>query len=262
MKVIILRSALLLAIGFLFNSCSEDQESQKQPVVIAHRGLPLSFPENSKEGFDAVVALGIQAVETDVYMSKDDSVFIIHDVELLRLTDLSGTVQEYTAQELRDAVLRKTGGTSLTVAQFLERYRNNFQRIYFDIKEGQSETIIATALQIERIVHSFAMEKIVIATSTSELPLDALLKANPSFQTAIEIGDADLFSNKVKLHSRVLLNQGSLTRAISEMSKASNAELITFTPNTTVEFQQVISIGCDAIMTDNPIELQKYLQSL
>ncbi|MDP1676821.1 MAG: glycerophosphodiester phosphodiesterase family protein [Bacteroidota bacterium] len=262
MKVNILRLVLLSAIAFLFISCSEDQGSKPLPVIIAHRGLPLSFPENSKEGFDAVVSLGIDAVETDVYMTKDDSVFIIHDVELSRLTDLTGNVQDFTAQELREAVSRKTGGTSLTVAQFLERYKGKFQKIYFDVKEGQNEVIIATALQIEGIVHFHTMENIVIATSTSEAPLDTLLKVNPSFQTAIEIGDANLFSDKVKKHSRVLLNHGSLTRAISEMSKASNAELIIFTPNTSVEFQNVIDIGCDAIMTDNPVLLQKYLDTL
>ncbi len=238
------------------------QENKSLPAVIAHRGLPLSFPENSKEGFDAVVSLGIDAVETDVFMTKDDSVFVIHDDELSRLTDLTGYVQYYTAQELREAVFRKTGGTSLTVAQFLDRYKERFRKIYFDVKEGQGKTIIETALQIERLVRFHKMENIVIATSTNEATLDTLLKLNSSFQTAIEIGNPTLFSNAVKKHSRVLLDYGSLTRAITEMSKASNAELITFTPNTTVDFQNVIAIGCDAIMTDNPVQLQKYLQSL
>jgi glycerophosphoryl diester phosphodiesterase len=262
MKTIILRSVLLSAIAFLSISCSDDQGTSTLPVVIAHRGLPLSFPENSQEGFDAVVSLGIGAVETDVYMTKDDSVFVIHDVELSRLTDLVGHVQDYTAQELREAVLRKTGGTSLTVDQFLVRYNGKFTKIYFDVKEGQGETIIATAKQIEYLVRTNKMESVVIATSTNEAPLDTLKKINPFFQTAIEIGDPNMFSDKAKYHSRLLLNHGSLTRAIVEMAKASNAELITFTPNTTPEFHNVITIGCDAIMTDNPVELQKYLQSL
>jgi glycerophosphoryl diester phosphodiesterase len=68
--------------------------------AIAHRGGSLLRPENTMAAFDHAVALGADALELDVHLSRDREVVVIHDPTLDRTTDRSGPVSSVTADEL------------------------------------------------------------------------------------------------------------------------------------------------------------------
>lgn len=74
--------------------------SLSRPVVIAHRGGSKLRPENSMIAFDHAVALGVDALECDVHLSRDDQPVVIHDFTLERTTDGVGIVADFTAAEL------------------------------------------------------------------------------------------------------------------------------------------------------------------
>ncbi len=84
-----------------------------QPFIdgpIAHRTLHnknAGRPENSYEGLDAAIALGI-AVEIDLQLSRDGVPMVFHDYELDRLTSKTGLVANYDADTLQAISL--TGG--------------------------------------------------------------------------------------------------------------------------------------------------------
>lgn len=54
--------------------------------LIAHRGEPDSWPENSLAGFRAVLAAGARYLETDVQLTADRVAILSHDPTLLKLT--------------------------------------------------------------------------------------------------------------------------------------------------------------------------------
>jgi glycerophosphoryl diester phosphodiesterase len=56
------------------------------PVLIAHRGEPVSFPENSIAGYEAVLQAGANWIETDVQITADGVPVLCHDPSLLKLT--------------------------------------------------------------------------------------------------------------------------------------------------------------------------------
>lgn len=68
--------------------------------VIAHRGGSRLRPENTMAAFDHAVALGVDAIECDVHLSRDDEVVVIHDATLERTTDATGPVAALSADEL------------------------------------------------------------------------------------------------------------------------------------------------------------------
>ena len=72
----------------------------RTPMVIGHRGLPSSAPENSIESAKEAVKAGVDCIELDVRLSKDGVVYIYHDNDLSSMTTGSGTVNSHTAQEL------------------------------------------------------------------------------------------------------------------------------------------------------------------
>jgi glycerophosphoryl diester phosphodiesterase len=63
------------------------------PWLVAHRGGSALAPENTFEAFDLAVRLGADAIETDVRLSKDGTVFVFHDEETARLTGDPGTIE-------------------------------------------------------------------------------------------------------------------------------------------------------------------------
>lgn len=68
--------------------------------VIAHRGGAARAPENTLAALAGARALGADAVELDVRLSRDGEVVVIHDATVDRTTDGTGLVNAFTADEL------------------------------------------------------------------------------------------------------------------------------------------------------------------
>jgi len=70
-------------------------------LVIGHRGNRAHAPENTLESLLEAVALGVDAVEFDLRVSRDGTLVVIHDETLDRTTNGSGPVVTRTVAELR-----------------------------------------------------------------------------------------------------------------------------------------------------------------
>lgn len=57
------------------------------PLVIAHRGASANWPENTIPAFMAGIDQGADMIETDVHMSADGELVIMHDATVDRTTD-------------------------------------------------------------------------------------------------------------------------------------------------------------------------------
>jgi glycerophosphoryl diester phosphodiesterase len=55
-------------------------------LLVAHRGEPVRYPENTLHGFDAALKAGARYVETDIQLTADGVAVLCHDVNLLRVT--------------------------------------------------------------------------------------------------------------------------------------------------------------------------------
>ena len=76
-------------------------QSPKNIYVAAHRGWRTKYPENTMESFRAAEALGVDQLELDVRVTKDDELVVIHDPTVDRTTDGTGLVREKTLTELK-----------------------------------------------------------------------------------------------------------------------------------------------------------------
>jgi glycerophosphoryl diester phosphodiesterase len=68
--------------------------------VIGHRGNRAFAPENTLESFVEAVALGADALEFDLRVSRDGQLVVFHDATLERTTDGQGPVEQHTLAEL------------------------------------------------------------------------------------------------------------------------------------------------------------------
>ena len=79
-------------------------------LVIGHRGNAAHAPENTLESFDQAVALGVDALELDVRLTRDGVPFVIHDPTLARTAGRADAVAAITAAALE----RADAGTMFT----------------------------------------------------------------------------------------------------------------------------------------------------
>ena len=68
-------------------------------TLIAHRGEPETWPENSLAGFAGVLAAGARHIEADVQLTRDGIAVLSHDASLARVTghDLEIVASDYAA---------------------------------------------------------------------------------------------------------------------------------------------------------------------
>lgn len=69
--------------------------------IIAHRGSKGTHPENTILAFEAALAAGADGIETDVHLSKDGHLIIMHDETVDRTTDGTGNIQDLTLAEIK-----------------------------------------------------------------------------------------------------------------------------------------------------------------
>ena len=103
----------------------------KNIYVAAHRGWPAKYPENTMESFRAAEAIGVDQLEFDVRVTKDNELVIIHDAAVDRTTNGTGLVRDHTLAELKalDAGSHKgeefAGCKIPTLIEFMDWIKDN-----------------------------------------------------------------------------------------------------------------------------------------
>ena len=72
-----------------------------RPISIAHRGCAGESPENTIAAFERALTQDAAVLESDIHLSRDGIPILIHDAIVDRVTDATGCVADFTADELR-----------------------------------------------------------------------------------------------------------------------------------------------------------------
>ena len=107
-------------------------QSSRHIYVAAHRGWKDQYPENTLEAFSAALALGVDQLETDVRLSKDGALVLIHDATVDRTTNGTGNVSDMTLAELKQ--LDTEGGGKIPTLEELRELVKDHPTITLDIE--------------------------------------------------------------------------------------------------------------------------------
>ena len=109
-------------------------------ILAAHRGDRLKHPENSMSAFRAAIDFGVDMIETDIRMSKDGELVIIHDRSALRTAGVDKYVDEMTLDEIKELDLGKTFSPEYkteripTVKEFIDLIRKTEVLVNWELK--------------------------------------------------------------------------------------------------------------------------------
>ena len=130
-------------------------QSEKNIFVAAHRGWRSQYPENTMEAFRAAVELGVDQIETDIHVTKDGELVLIHDDTVDRTTNGTGKVGEMTFSELRalDAGIKKdesfAGAKIPTLIELMELVKDHpTMTLDLELKEYPTEGREALAFSV------------------------------------------------------------------------------------------------------------------
>lgn len=144
--------------------------------VAAHRGWSEKYPENTMEAFRAALALGVDQLEFDVRITKDDELVVIHDATVDRTTDGTGLVCEKTLAELKqlDAGIFKgeefRGCRIPTMMEFMELVKQ-YPTITLDVElkeypqQGKEERAYEICDRILKIIDDYGFTDRVVVNS-------------------------------------------------------------------------------------------------
>ena len=82
-------------------------------IVAGHRGVRFTAPENTLTAFQKALDCGVDMIETDVHMTADRELVVMHDSKVDRTTDGTGFISDMTLEHFK----------TLDAAYGFERYQ-------------------------------------------------------------------------------------------------------------------------------------------
>jgi len=257
----------------------------ERPLIIAHRGGSIIFPENTMAAFEGAAKLGVDVIEMDFQLTSDDKLVTMHDDSVDRTTNGTGLVREMDLEQIQNLdastnFLDINGNNPwidthlppLTIEQVLDRFLNSPHRLSFEIKNEGVEGEIAAEVMYEAIrirqmekrieIGSFHIESLYairnlsegsIATSgaESEIQKCILLPMLQLDRWWLDPGPASVLQIPMEWDGINLATKGIVDRAHQ------HGQAVQFwTINERESMDHLIEIGADGIMTDDPILLR------
>jgi len=219
------------------------------PEIIGHRGAPRAYRENTLASFREAVALGADAIELDVHVTRDGAVVVHHDpVPRARATDeaLGGRpFGELTLAQVRTFML--DGGLAIpTLAEVLAEV-DGHAFVYVEVKGQHAEQAVAELLGPEvgwSAVHAFdhrivARVRALVPRLRGGVLLESYLIDTPSAMRAA--GALDLWQ-------RWEFIDEPLVREVHD----AGGRVIAWTVNDVAAAERLAGMGVDGICTDLP----------
>ena len=141
----------------------------KLPKLIGHRGVKDLKPENTLESISTAFDLGLECVEIDVKISKDNIPLLLHDDTLDRTTNGSGLVCDFTFDEINklDAgyffYKTKTNIKVPSLSSVLDLVKINNKYLNIELKPNKKYEVLNVKKILEEI-KKIPYEKIIFSS--------------------------------------------------------------------------------------------------
>ncbi len=204
---------------------------QNRMYVAAHRGDSYNYYENTKTAFEMATLAGADMIETDVHLTLDNKLVLIHDDTVDRTTNGHGRVSEMTFDEIQGLNAGdKTKPEKIpTLEELLEWAIKKDITINIEIKEyykvGNEERAKICIESVIELIEKYKLAERVVINSFDGWVLEYVYKKygkkyllhgfypyNEMFNVSIDpttyLDCACIFDNQKKEHYDFLINNG------------------------------------------------------
>jgi len=245
---------------------------QRNNLIFAHRGgnkealeQGLTIAENTRAAFNHALLSGIDGVETDVQLSRDEVPVLWHDWFLDKLAHPGKRVDDFTFEQLKDmdfAGYDGTGAAPETVLS-LEEFIASFQglcQLNIEVKSHDGESATRQQRKVAQtlaIIESFGNQGVFI--SSYSLPCLEF-----AYQQAVDFPLFYLLSDR---YSRTDIEQllktqaflrgfclpiSNLDNEIVDLLHDNGKVLAAYTCNSKTEITKALTLKADIVISDYP----------
>ncbi|WP_437203966.1 glycerophosphodiester phosphodiesterase [Planctomicrobium sp. SH664] len=270
MKMIFSRCSLLawsfLVCGLL--AAATPASAQTRGLVYAHRGGAAEFEENTLAAFQGSYERGLRGFETDIRMTKDGELVILHDDKLDRTHLATGPVEQKTAAELRS--ITSKGGQPVLMLDDLFTFLADKPGIYLELEMKTRNRDLYPDDRLEeycRKLHAAVQARqpegsFYLCTSFDERPLKLLKQIDPNADLLL-IRSAPCSKEFVQRAQELGIKrigcvmEGTSRANVREAQKA--GMWVNGWPGRTLQdYHLAVGLGFDGICTDIPVAVEAF----
>lgn len=284
----------------LLRNYESDTDTNRKPLVIAHRGASGVAPENTLAAFRLAARCGANGVEMDVQLSADGRVVVIHDARVNRTTTGTGPVASFTLSQLRELDASEWFERRLalrprvrSMAERAAAHTSNHGSLF------QGETI-PTLEEALSLLASYRLSRIYVELKSKPSTRQALLEAtiavvrDLSLENAITllsfdhqiIKDAKQIASEIRtaatfpIAGRTIATARSIISSVERVNADEAAlhfglatkrtvatlherglSVSAWTANNKMVMRRLVACGVDSIMTNFPDRLRSVIES-
>ena len=245
--------------------------SQEQTVrFFSHRGGRMEYDENTISAFEASYKAGYRGYETDIRMTKDGKLVILHDSNLTRTTDTEGVVELMTEAQIRKAQTKK-GNRVMFLDELMDWLdsKGDVTYVEFELKTSPVELYPEERLReycdklYERVMRNKPAGATYLFTSGDYRGLRYLQQKHPGVQMLLITGkpcnDETIALCKAMGIDRHGATMDGTSR--SAVKKAHEQGLIVslWPGQSTADAMLGVYLGADFLCTDIPVEVKDFM---
>ncbi len=235
-------------------------------MIIAHRGVSFTLPENSLPAFEASWELGVDGIEGDFHLTKDGEIVCIHDDDTERVCKTKAIIHKSTLKDLKKLELRHEGDSSLnikipTLAEVIKTVPKG-RKIFIEIKCG---TEIVSPLLNQLSKSKMNVDEIVIISFHSDV-IKKLKDMNPIYKALLLYSYEDgrdldgLIDEALSLNANGISTDNESSKLFLDKVIDAGLEYHSWTIDDADVALELIEWGSSSITTNNPESIMKRIK--
>ena len=259
---------LFVLLGVALVAIMAEAQTPCSIQVLGHRGGRYEIEENTMAGFKSACENGVRAFETDVRISKDGELVVMHDASLKRIADVDIKVEESTRKQLKK-VVTKQGNSVLFVDELVDYFRDRGDIAYveWEMKTRKyDESVLEEYCKklYQMVMKNKPAVSLYVFSSFDERVLRQMKALYPGVECKL-ISSSPL-SEELVAQAEAL----GVRRIACKIEKTSRHDMkkahekgfvINLWPGGSVEdFMLALSLGADIACTDCPVEVLRFIE--
>ena len=221
--------------------------------VIAHRTGGVLASENSVEGVEQAILHGCEGSETDTRRTTDGQYTINHDDTFKRLTGVNKKPEEMSSEEISELQIKDTTGSgALLPVPMLEDLLDASTgkvRLYIELKGPSADEQMVDDI-VKMVKEKYNVDDVALIS----LKYDVIQYAEthyPEFLTGVLMFDG--YGNLEEMDCDIIMmEEDMLTAEVIEELHQAGKQAAAWTVNTKDGLRRALSLGADALITDQP----------
>ncbi len=257
---------LLAAIAMAATAIAQDQQVR----FFSHRGGRMEFDENTIPAFEASYKAGYRGYETDIRMTKDGKLVILHDSNLTRTTDTEGVVEQMTETQIRKARTKK-GNRVMFLDELMDWLdsKGDVTYVEFELKTTPVDLYPEERLReycdklYERVMRNKPEGVTYLFTSGDYRGLRYLQQKHPGVQMLLITGkpcnDETIALCKAMGIDRLGATMDGTSRAAVKKAHEQGLIVSLWPGQSTADAMLGVYLGADFLCTDIPVEVKGFM---